>query len=139
MRLTFSIHCHLHLSPFHLLSMIRSQLQRAWFFVKRPPPNPCAGWRVIKGTLISPGMEASYASQRSRKEKERLKGGTQKAFRKRPQTQRERQTEKACAHMLTRRARQILRSPRGESSCFCFLGGRAQWGVGKDRSQGDNY
>lgn len=53
---------------------------------KAPTVKSCARWTVIKETLISPGIEASFTSQLSRKENESLKGGhTQKALGDSPQ------------------------------------------------------
>lgn len=44
--------------------------------------------------------------------------------------------EDGCAHLLSRRAHRFCGNPRGESSCFCSLGGRAQEGVGTTQEPG---
>lgn len=47
-----------------------------------------------------------------------------------PQPLRETDRESLCTYAI-KTGLGFPGNPRGESSCFCFLGGRAQWGVGK--------
>lgn len=47
----------------------------------------------------------------------------------RPSAPRETNRESLCTYAV-KRSPGFPGNPRGESSCFCFLGGRAQWGVG---------
>lgn len=84
-----------------------------------------------KGNLNLAGMEASNGSQRRRQEKQRGSKGVPPPV---PQTEasaRVSKTGRGCwCTSAVKKGLQIRGSPGGESSCLCFLGGRAQEGVG---------
>lgn len=67
--------------------------------------------------MISPGTEASYASQRSRKEKE---PGSKGAPPFSP-SDRGRETENACTHTLSRRAGSSKEAPEERAAAFVSL------------------